>query len=127
MQVQGSGVIEFPDGEQIRIGYAGQNGHAYEAVGKFLKHVIPAERMSLDSIEAYLRGLPPTEMQRYLNKNPSYVFFKPTKQNAVTYLGTPATGLRTIATDAKFFPKGAVVLLQFQKPVFKDETAYPVS
>ena len=122
LQIQGSGVVHFPDGEELRIAYAAQNGHAYEAVGKFLKHAIPLEEMSLERIETYLRALPKREMQDYLNKNPSYVFFKPAEENAITYIGTAAVGLRTIATDARFFPKGAVVLLQFERPIFQDAT-----
>lgn len=122
LQIQGSGVVRFPDGEEIRVAYAAQNGHAYEALGKFLKHAIPIEEMSLERIEGYLRSLPRHEMQEYLNKNPSYVFFKPARENAITYVGTSAVGLRTIATDAKFFPKGAVAVLAFERPVFQDPT-----
>ena len=66
-------------------------------------------------------------MQDYLNKNPSYVFFKPMRENASTYLGTPAVGLRTIATDARYFPKGAVVLLEFSRPVFQSAKGAAVS
>lgn len=118
MQIQGSGVIRFPDGEEIRVGYAGQNGHAYEPIGKFLRSVIPIEEMTMQKIEAHLRGLAPKERDELLAKNPSYVFFQKNKQNALTYLGVPATAERTIATDAKFFPKGAIAILSYQVPEF---------
>jgi membrane-bound lytic murein transglycosylase A len=127
LQIQGSGVLHFPDGEEMRVGYAGQNGHAYEAVGKFMKNVLFKEDLTGPGIEAYLRRISPQVMQDYLNKNPSYVFFKPMRENAITFLGTPAIGLRTIATDAKFFPKGAVVILEFTRPVFQSTTGAQVS
>ena len=40
IQIQGTGVVEFEDGEKIRIGYDGQNGHAYFPIGKFLSNLI---------------------------------------------------------------------------------------
>ena len=49
--------------------------------------------------------------------NPSYVFFKLSERRAVTYLGLPATDGRTIATDEKYFPKGALGFLSFKKPI----------
>lgn len=34
LEVQGSGRIRLPDGQMMRIGYAGRNGHAYQSVGR---------------------------------------------------------------------------------------------
>ncbi len=50
IQIQGSGLIQFEDGETIRVGYDGQNGHKYEALGKHLLDVIPKEKMSMQKI-----------------------------------------------------------------------------
>ena len=36
LQIQGSGQIQLDDGARIRVGYAGQNGHAYHAIGRDL-------------------------------------------------------------------------------------------
>lgn len=128
LQIQGSGTVKLDNGREVRVGYAGQNGHAYKAIGRFLTHAIPLEEMSLQRIEAFLRDLSPRELQRYLNMNPSYIFFKPLKENAVTYLGVPATAGRTIAVDRKFNPLGALGILEFQTPVFSDaESSEPVA
>lgn len=122
LQIQGSGTVRLQEnGREFRVGYAGQNGHAYKPIGRFLTHVIPLEEMSLQRIEAYLRTLSPRELQRYLNMNPSYIFFKPLKENAVTFLGVPATAGRTIAIDRKYNPLGALGILEFQSPIFDDE------
>lgn len=91
----------------------------YEPIGKFLKDYIPLNQMSLQTIEKFLRGLPKNRLQNYLNKNPSYVFFKTSEDHAITDLGVPATEGRTIATDKRFFPKGALALLSFSKPTFE--------
>ena len=118
LQIQGSGTVVLSENQKIRVGYAEQNGKRYEAVGKYLTSVIPLEKMTLHSIEHYLRTLTQDEIQKYLNKNPSYVFFQEIKTEPITYLGTPVIAGRTIATDTRFFPKGALAYLEFKKPVF---------
>ena len=133
LQIQGSGTVLLPKNRSLRLGYAGQNGHPYRSLGNFLLDVIPLEEMSLQSIEAHLATLTSRQQQRLFNKNPSYVFFKRLKKHALTYMELPATAGRTVATDARFFPKGAVGMLAFDKPVFsspkdvKPESHLPVS
>ncbi len=116
LQIQGSGVVELNSGKQIRLAYAEKNGQSYESIGKFISDKIPLEQLNLHTLESYLRSLPPVEMQSLLNKNPSYVFFKPATSNALTALGVSATPGRTIATDRKFFPKGALAYVVSTKP-----------
>ncbi|MCM2323842.1 MAG: MltA domain-containing protein [Oligoflexia bacterium] len=118
LQIQGSGTVELPDGKRLRLNYSERNGHSYESISQFLKGAIPPERMNLHTIEVHLRGLPRAELQRYLNLNPSYVFFKSLEESALTYLGLPAVDGRTIATDQRYFPKGALGFLLFAKPKF---------
>lgn len=128
IQIQGSGVIEFENGEKIRIGYDGQNGHSYEAIGKHLTDVIPLEKMSLQKIKAHLKTLPAEEQQNILNKNPSYVFFKKIESDALTYAGMEVSEGRTIATDLNLFPKGALAFLDIEEPVFANpDDEEPVS
>ena len=123
LQIQGSGTVLLPKRRSLRLGYAGQNGHAYRSLGNFLLDVIPLEEMTLQSIEAHLATLTPRRQQELFNKNPSYVFFKRLKEHALTYMELPATAGRTVATDARFFPKGALALLSFEKPVFSSPEA----
>ena len=51
------------------------------------------------------------------------LFFRKLDGPALTFLGTPVVDGRTIATDPKFFPKGAVGFLSFESPRFADPTA----
>jgi membrane-bound lytic murein transglycosylase A len=119
LQIQGSGTVDLGRrGGLVRINYADKNGQAYEPVGKFLRDLIPPEELNLHGIEAYLRTLPREALQGYLNKNPSYVFFQKLDRSAVTYLGVPATDGRTIATDRRYFPKGALGFIEFSRPRF---------
>jgi len=118
LQIQGSGTVVLPGNKKIKVGYAGQNGHGYEAIGKYLFDVIPREKMSLQTIEAHLKTLSDNDLQNLLNKNPSYVFFKENESKPFTYFGIETIDGRTIATDKRYFPKGSLGFLQFEKPVF---------
>lgn len=120
LHIQGSGVVEFPDGKKLRLGYAAQNGAPYIAIGKYFTDVIPIEEMSMQRILAHLRSLSPEERQRYLNLNPSYVFFQPLTGAALTYMGSEVSSGRTIATDPLFYPKGALAFLSIELPIFAD-------
>jgi membrane-bound lytic murein transglycosylase A len=119
IQIQGSGVVEFENGEKIRLGYDSQNGHPYAALGKSLKHIIPEEQMSMQKIKGYLKTLSREDQQKILNINPSYVFFKKIDSDALTYAGMEVNEGRTIATDLKFFPKGALAFLDIEEPQFE--------
>jgi membrane-bound lytic murein transglycosylase A len=119
IQIQGSGVIEFKNGEKIRIGYDNQNGHTYAALGKSLRVFNPKEKMSMQKIKAYLQTLSRDDQQKILNINPSYVFFKKLESDAITYAGMEVSEGRTIATDLKYFPKGALAFLDIEEPQFE--------
>jgi membrane-bound lytic murein transglycosylase A len=108
LHIQGSGVIRLKNGKLLTMGYAGQNGRKYEALGKFLLDQIPLEEMSMGKIENYLRGLEMRKQYEFMAKNPSYVFFRTMDGRPVTTLGTRVVDGRTIATDANFFTKGAI-------------------
>ncbi|MGZ3712555.1 MAG: MltA domain-containing protein, partial [Bdellovibrionota bacterium] len=123
LEIQGSGTVCLPDGKNIRVGYASQNGWPYQAIGKFLYDVIPKEQMSMQRIRQYLQGLPREKQQEVFNKNPSYVFFEEQKTMPVTFSGAEVTAGRTIATDSFLFPKGTLGFLDIELPLFADPNA----
>lgn len=122
LQIQGSGTLIFGDGQRLPVRYADQNGHKYQAIGKFLLDQIPLEKITLDRIESHLRGLDMTARTTLMNLNPSYVFFQPATRTdplkPVGSLGAEVIPGRTLAVDSRYFPKGAMVYLQFEKPDF---------
>ncbi|HEX3871621.1 MAG TPA: MltA domain-containing protein, partial [Pirellulales bacterium] len=77
MQVQGSGRIELPNGEKVRLTYDGKNGYAYTSIGKALidDGVMTAEEMSLRSLKQWLKA-DKERARPVMWKNQSYVFFK---------------------------------------------------
>ncbi len=119
LHVQGSGVIRLPDGSQKRVGYAGANGRPYRSIGKDLieSGAVSREQMSLRTIGRYLRSHPESR-DEIMWKNESYVFFKWVSDGPVGSLGAVLTARRSIATDARFHPRGALAFLVSEKPVY---------
>lgn len=123
LEIQGSGVVEFGGRDRMRVGYAAQNGHPYQAIGKFLTHVIPLEQMSMQRIRQYLSNVSAEERDAVLFQNPSLVFFQKLDGLSLTYSGAEVTAGRTIATDRFLFPKGTLGFLDIELPVFADTEA----
>lgn len=120
LQIQGSGRIELPDGSQLRVGYADQNGHPYKSIGKILvdRGELRLEQASMQGIKAW--GIAnPDKLQDLLNSNPSHVFFRELPNGLsgpLGALGVPLTAGRSIAIDPKFIPLGAPVFLSTTWP-----------
>jgi membrane-bound lytic murein transglycosylase A len=113
LHVQGSGRIQLPDGSTVAVGYAGQNGHPYQPIGKVLIEMgeLEKEQVTLFSIKDWLR-LNPNRLNEVLAKNPSYIFFKLRDGQAEGPLGSLNVALtprRSIAVDSNVIPLGAPV------------------
>jgi membrane-bound lytic murein transglycosylase A len=120
LQIQGSGKVVMADGSFFHLTYAAQNGHTYYPIGKELLHLIPKEEITFQKIVSHLRELSGPQRNELLFKNPSYVFFRKSPENrGITFQGTPVADGRTIATDKNLFPKGAMAILEFERPIFK--------
>ena len=77
LQVQGSGRLRLPDGQVLRIGYAGQNGRDYVGIGAMMRDrgLIGPGQLSMQGIMAWLRANP-DQAPAILNANKSFVFFR---------------------------------------------------
>lgn len=117
IEVQGSGALKLPDGAELRIGYAGANGHPYRSIGRLLidEGRASAEQMSMQWIRRYLREHP-DEVARVLGHNASFVFFRPRAGPPEGNLGQPVTPRRSIATDQRLFPPAALAFLATTRP-----------
>jgi membrane-bound lytic murein transglycosylase A len=112
LQIQGSGRLRLPDGGVMRIGYAGQNGREYVAIGRLLRErglVHPP--VSMQRIREWLSANPEAG-RSLMRENKSYVFFQElTGPGPLGALGRPVTPRVTVAADPRFVPLGAPVLL----------------
>jgi membrane-bound lytic murein transglycosylase A len=115
LEIQGSGQVEFENGERMRVGYADQNGHPFKGLGRVLieRGEITRERASMQGIKEWVRRNP-DRAQEMLNANASYVFFRELPRELPGPLGAqgvPLTPERSIAVDARVVPLGAPVYL----------------
>ena len=141
LQVQGSGRVQLDSGEVIRVGYADQNGHPYQSVGRYLveRGELKLHEASMEGIKAWARANP-ARVDEMLNANPSYVFFREapardggrdaasagagittggpsiTTGGPVGALGVPLMPRRSVAVDPRYIPLGAPVFLSTTWP-----------
>lgn len=117
MEIQGSGIVELPDGKRIELGYAGQNGHQYIPIGRVMKEreMLEEDNVSMKSIKAWLRSNP-NQAQAVMNENPSYVFFRELKDGIVGAQGVNLTPERSLAVDKRYFPLGLPIFLASNLP-----------
>ncbi|MBI3222941.1 MAG: MltA domain-containing protein [Nitrosomonadales bacterium] len=120
LQIQGSGRIELPDGSLVKVGYADQNGHPYQSIGKKLIEMgeLKVEEASMQGIKLWAEQHP-DKLDALLAKNPSYVFFRelPNQLTApLGALGVPLTDAYSIAVDPRTIPLGAPVFLSTTYP-----------
>ena len=122
LQIQGSGLVQLPDGHLKRVNYAAQNGHPYRAIGRLLieEDKVPREKMSMQAIKDYLYNNP-EEVRRILNYNPSYTFFREVEEGPLGYIEVPLTAGRSIAMDRKLIPRGGLVYVTTRIPVFEND------
>ena len=117
LQVQGSGRVQLPSGETIRLQYADQNGHPFRSIGRYLvdKGELTLEQATMPGIRAWLAANP-SRLQEVLNANPSVVFFTEAPLGDPLIgprgaQGVPLTAGRSIAVDPAFVPLGTPVFL----------------
>jgi membrane-bound lytic murein transglycosylase A len=119
VQIQGSGVVQLDDGGVMRIGYAGQNGHPYYAIGRELikRGELTKESVSLQSIRAWLAENP-AQADEIMNTNASYVFFKELEgEGPIGGEGVALTAGRSLAVDRSLFSYGMPVWTDIESPV----------
>jgi membrane-bound lytic murein transglycosylase A len=114
MQVQGSGRIELPNGDKVRITYDGKNGYPYNSIGRLLidEGHLTADEMSLKTLKKWLKA-DKDRAKPVMRKNHSYVFFKELSgEEAKAPMGVhciPLQPLRSLAVDTTYYPIGTPI------------------
>jgi len=118
VQIQGSGIVDMANGKTMRIGYAGQNGHPYYAIGRELVKMgeLKKEEVSMQSIRAWLAAHP-TAAANVMNTNQSYVFFTKTYGSGPKGAeGVELTPRRSLAVDRTLMSYGAPMWVDIEHP-----------
>ncbi len=121
LQIQGSGQLISPEGEVLRIGYAGQNGHAYTGIGGVMRErgllgdgpgQYPG---SMQGIMQYIRENP-ADGDALMRMNESWVFFRVLEgAGPLGSIGVKVSAGNTVAVDPDFVPYGAPVVLDLDR------------
>ena len=124
LHIQGSGRVVLPDGRVLRLGYAGQNGHRYHAVGRDLvaRGALVREQVSLQSIRAWMQRAGPAEARALMARNPAYIFFRPLpdlppQAGPIGTMGAALTPMRSVAVDRLHVPLGLPVWVAGTDPL----------
>lgn len=118
LQIQGSGVVSLNDGTEMRVGYAGQNGHPYYAVGRELikRGELTKDNVSMQSIRSWMEKNP-NQAKELMTTNKSYVFFREIKgEGPLGGEGVALTKERSLAVDRSLLPYGVPVWLDLATP-----------
>lgn len=122
LQIQGSGLLRLPDGDVMRIGYAGQNGREYIAIGRPMREQgLIGEGTdyptSMQGIIAYIRDNPEKGAE-IMRLNKSWIFFRELdSEGPLGSLEVPVFARDSVAVDPKFVPYGAPVWLAMEANV----------
>jgi membrane-bound lytic murein transglycosylase A len=117
LEIQGSGRIRFDDGTVMRVGYAGQNGRDYVAIGRLLRDrgILPPGGANMQAIKDWIRSNPDLGKE-LMRENSSYIFFQElTGAGPLGSLNVAITPHGTVAADPNFVPLGAPVFLKMDR------------
>jgi membrane-bound lytic murein transglycosylase A len=120
LQVQGSGRVELPNGDKIRISYDGKNGYPYTSIGRELidAGTFTPDNMSLKSLANWLKA-DRKRAEPVMWKNQSYVFFRELKgdeaDSAKGALGSPLHTGRSLAIDTSYHALGLPIYVSSQE------------
>lgn len=111
MQLQGSGIIEYPNGQQEYLSFTSTNGHSYRSIEKYIinNEDISLSDVSMNGIKRFVKQNPELE-KPILFTNPSYVFFDRKRERPHGAGHVPLTTDYSIAVDSKYIPLGSCLL-----------------
>lgn len=123
LHIQGSGRVALENGDILRVGYDGHNGHIYYPIGRHLIDIgaVEKDKMSMQAIVKWLADNPDVAKD-LMHKNPSYIFFKKLDQRGIVGgAGVPLTAGRSLAIDKRFIPYGVPLWLDITHPEQEDQ------
>lgn len=118
MQIQGAGVATLPDGKEIRVAYADNNGHKFKGIGSILleKGLIKSGDASMPKIREWLRENGETAKKNML-LNDRFIFHKiVTAEGPIGAMGLPLVAGRSLAVDRYYIPLGSIMWLETTGP-----------
>ena len=121
LHIQGSGILEFPDGSRQGVSYQGSNQYSYTGIGKLMIQdgVIDISQGSMQGIKKYFIDNP-QDISKYLYQNKRYIFFTLSDEGPRGSGGGELVGGRSIATDKSIYPAGGLAFILVKQPVLDE-------
>ena len=122
MQIQGAAVASLPNGEQIRVGYADNNGHKFRGIGSILleKGLIKPQDASMPKIRKWLEKNGKKAISN-MQLNDRFIFHKIVEaEGPLGAMGLPLTAGRSLAVDKSYIPLGTILWLETNSPNGKE-------
>lgn len=118
LHIQGSGRVKLADGQMMRVGFAGSNGHDFTAIGRRLLEdkKIAIGQASMQGIRDWLRANP-QEARRYMQENARFIFFRVLEgEGPIGAQGVALTAGRSLAVDPDHLALGLPIYLETTWP-----------
>ena len=118
MQIQGAAVATLPNGEEVRVGYAENNGHKFRGIGSILleKKLIKPSEASMPKIREWLKKNGESA-KNSMQLNNRYIFHQIVKaEGPVGAMGLPLYAGRAMAVDRSYIPLGSILWIETQAP-----------
>jgi membrane-bound lytic murein transglycosylase A len=121
LQIQGSGILDLPDGRRVRAAFAGHNGRPFVGIATPMRDrgLLPDNNTSGDAIRTWLADHRGPEADAIMRLNPRYVFFQTLPDDgkqAVGAAGIPLPAGRAIAVDPSKHAMGELYWLDASAP-----------
>ncbi|KQS57276.1 murein transglycosylase [Brevundimonas sp. Leaf363] len=117
LQIQGSGYLDFGDGEHQRAAYAGDNGQPFRGIARQMadQGLLPPNGTSGEAIRAWLDAHRGPQAKAVTALNPRYIFFRLDPDDGgqpAGAAGVPLTPRRAIAVDPASWRYGDLVWVE---------------
>ena len=124
LQIQGSGVLVFDDGERVKALYAANNGRPFIGIANVMRDrgLLTADDTSAESIHRWLADHRGPEADALMQLNPRYAFFNLAPDDGRPPVGAANVSLpagRAVAVDRLRHPMGELMWIDAEAPVLK--------
>jgi membrane-bound lytic murein transglycosylase A len=118
LAIQGSGRVILPDGQIVRLGYDGENGQPYVAIGRVLaERGVPKDEITMPYLRRWI-AQHGQDGASLMDANPSYIFFKVLHGDGpLGAEGIALTPERSAAIDRRFVAFGLPLWVDAADPV----------
>lgn len=129
LQIQGSGVLVYPDGSRRRAAFAAHNGRPFTGIARPMREqgLLKDSDTSGDAIRGWLAGHRGREADAIMRLNPRYVFFSLVEDDDRDPAGAAGVSLpagRSIAVDTSRHDMGELFWIDASAPALSG--AFPV-